>query len=181
MDTCDLLNFTAAALDNQADKLGGTVKPFVDIETLHEALTMSPSKWAILIHWAGETPLIDGQARKLRMGVIVQAAKGLSIKPAIGITKPTASGREPIMELKDRVDVWVRSLRYQRSRIENGEKIIESHPRINCDGWVFGNSDWLVAKEYPSRQIRTYYTIDCSLPTRSQPITVEIPAETLPG
>jgi len=181
MDTCDLLNYTAEAIATKADKLGGLVEPFVDINSLHDALKASPGTWRVLVHWAGETGINDGRGRKLRIGVIVQAAKGLSIDSGAGVTRGTSSGRAAIMEIRDHVDSWVRSLRYFRTRIVEGEMIKEKHPRIHCQGWNFVSSDWLIAADYPARQIRTYYNISCSLPGLIAPIEVEIPAESLKG
>ncbi|MCC6915671.1 MAG: hypothetical protein IT566_18380 [Rhodospirillaceae bacterium] len=153
MTSALLLRLTEDALAPLIADEGGTLTVGTDPAHVMGLLSNGPGKWRVILLWEGATAIPDtrGSAARGRVAVILQQARGLSVKPG-NDTHRTRAGDMPILDRSEQVAAWVRSLRYYQL---DGSL----HASIDCHAWQYLESSWLPTEGAPSREYSATFDI----------------------
>lgn len=139
------------ALKPVVSAAGGELCMASDPDHVVEILTgAAPTGWRLIVAWAGESAVDPDNSpgiEDLRITSTVQAARGMTVDPGRDTFRPTSSGRDSLLALRQQSDLWFRGF----TGTTEGD--------VDCHGFRKLTSDWLVIEGLPTRQITTTYRL----------------------
>lgn len=124
-----------------------------------EILSAAPSGWRAVLLWPGygEHPEATLGMGAQRISIIIQAAKGLPVRPGDLLHRKTPLC-QPLMALIENVSMWVRAMRFPGDAY------------FDAKGFALTGSAWFELEDLDTRQHQLDFTIACALPSQAATI-----------
>lgn len=164
-----LLRVIEDALTPAVTAAGGRLHVASDPDHVVELLTAgTPTGWRAILAYAGETAAKDIDApgiRELQLTLTIQAARGLTLKPGAATHRPTAAGRDSLLDLASQGDRWFAGF--------TGTTYGDVDSRFH-----FVSRQWLEIEGHALRQLLTTYSIRIAAdrPAAGDILTLAFPA-----
>lgn len=116
----------------------GVFTPSQTVEETMSLLSQAPGSWRCILQWQREDPTGERGEMRMKVLLIVQAARGLDVR--------TGADAMPLLARFNKAAAWIRAVYFDNTDIAR-------------EPWQQGATQWLVSPDFPTRQISGEFSL----------------------